>query len=85
MERELKNFLFSALHKVKVVFTLYPIAKRSVAESVPDRFSKQFLCHNSLNSCSHCTGAIFETEQKPVRYSVNIAQVCSISFEAPAN
>ena len=32
--------------------------------------SEQFL-HRS--SCSHCTGATFETEQKPIRYSVNIA------------
>ena len=25
------------------------------------------------NSCSHCTGATLETEQKAVRYNVNIA------------
>ena len=29
----------------------------------------------NINSCSHCTGATFETEQKPIRYSVNIALV----------
>ena len=27
----------------------------------------------NINSCLHCTGATFETEQKPIRYSVNIA------------
>ena len=27
----------------------------------------------NINSCSHCIGATFETEQKPSRYSVNIA------------
>ena len=29
----------------------------------------------NINSCSHCTGATFETEQKPIWYSVNIASV----------
>ena len=29
----------------------------------------------NINSCSHCTGATFETEQKPIQYSVNIASV----------
>ena len=32
--------------------------------------SEQFL---HINSCSHCTGATFETEKKPIRYSVNLA------------
>ena len=27
----------------------------------------------NINSCSHCTGATFETEQKPIRDSVNMA------------
>ena len=29
----------------------------------------------NINSCSHCTGATFETEQKSIRYSVKIASV----------
>ena len=29
----------------------------------------------NINSCSHCTGATFETEQKPIRYSVSMATV----------
>ena len=31
----------------------------------------------NINSCSHCTGATFAMEQKPIRYSVNIAFVRS--------
>ena len=29
----------------------------------------------NINSCSHCSAATFETEQKPIQYSVNIAKV----------
>ena len=34
----------------------------------------------NINSCSHCTGATFEMEQKPIRYSVNIALVLAKNF-----
>ena len=33
----------------------------------------------NINSCSYCIGANFETEQKPIRYSVNIALVRNVS------
>ena len=38
-----------------------------------ERFGTISAPQQNINSCSHCTGATFETEQKPVRYSVNIA------------
>ena len=43
--------------------------------------SEQFLHHNRtliLVQCSHCTRATFETEQRPIRYSVNIALECFV-------
>ena len=40
-----------------------------------------FCTAKNINSCSHCTGATFETEQKPIRYSVNKAKVILIQFE----
>ena len=73
------------------MFTLYRIVKRSVAESVPDMASvhtrnavfeavsalEQY-CSAPLLKVEHSvsdTGATFETEQKPIRYSVNIALI----------
>ena len=53
-----------------------------VERSVSDRFLRRSdksvqgtisAPQQNINSCSHCTGATFETEQKPIRYSVNIA------------
>ena len=38
-----------------------------------ERFGTISAPQQNINSCSHCTGATFETEQKPIRYSVNIA------------
>ena len=38
-----------------------------------ERFRTTSAPQQNINSCSHCTGATFETEQKPIRYSVNIA------------
>ena len=40
-----------------------------------ERFGTISAPQQNINSCSHCTGATFETEQKPIRYSVNIALV----------
>ena len=66
----------------QAMFTLYRIVKRSVAKSVPDRacshwerFATISAPQQNINSCSHCTGATFETEQKPIRYSVNIVSM----------
>ena len=38
-----------------------------------ERFGTISAPQQNINSCSHCIGATFETEQKPIRYSVNIA------------
>ena len=38
----------------------------------------------NIDSCSHCTGTTFETEQKPIRYIVNIALI-SRNFFAPVD
>ena len=38
-----------------------------------ERFGTISAPQQNINSCSHCTGATFETEQTPIRYSVNIA------------
>ena len=40
-----------------------------------ERFGTISPPQQNINSCSHCTGATFETEQKPIRYSVNIALI----------
>ena len=40
-----------------------------------ERFGTISAPQQNINSCSHCTGATSETEQKPIRYSVNIASV----------
>ena len=52
-------------------------SKGSVADCITDRAS-HWECfgtisapQQNINSCSHCTGATFETEQKPIRYSPN--------------
>ena len=39
-----------------------------------ERFETISEPQQNINSCSHCTGATFETEQKPVRYSVETEQ-----------
>ena len=66
-------------------------SKGSVADCITDRASvhagnalEQFLPHNgTLIPVYTCTGATFETEQKPIRYSVNIASVyCSTANNA---
>ena len=38
-----------------------------------ERFGTISAPQQNINSCSQCTGATFEKEQKPIRYSVNIA------------
>ena len=40
-----------------------------------ERFGTVSAPQQNINTCSHCTGATFEMEQKPIRYSVNIAKV----------
>ena len=40
-----------------------------------ERFGTISAPQQSINSCSHCIGATFETGQNPIRYSVNIAYV----------
>ena len=37
----------------------------------------RWFCTTPINSCSHCTGATFATEQKTIRYSVNEHSLCS--------
>ena len=56
--------------------------KRSVANCMTDRASvhtedasEQFLHRNRTLILVHCTGATFETGQKPIQYSVNIASM----------
>ena len=34
-----------------------------------------FAPEQNINSCSHCIGATFEMEQKPIRYSVNMTLI----------
>ena len=56
-------------------------SKWSVANCMADRVpvhtgnaSKKISApQQNIDSCSHCTGATFETEQKPIWYSVNVA------------
>ena len=40
-----------------------------------ERFGTISAPQQNINSCSHCAGATYETEQKPIRYRVNIASV----------
>ena len=49
-------------------------SKGNVANCMTDRASVH---SGNINSCSHCTITTFEMEQKPIRYSVNIASVCN--------
>ena len=43
-----------------------------------ERFGTISAPQQNINSCSHCTGSTFETEQKPIQYSVNIAKISLI-------
>ena len=40
-----------------------------------EQHSNRAILQRNTYSCSHCTGATFETEQKTIRYSVNIVLV----------
>ena len=43
-----------------------------------ERFGTISAEQHNINFCSDCTGATFETEQKPIRYSVNMASTACI-------
>ena len=50
-------------------------SKGSVGNCITERSGTISAPQQNINSCSHCAGATFETEQKPIRYSVNIALI----------
>ena len=73
----LNTFIGAGLQRNLVLVNNLFKSKGSVANCMTDRApvhtGNASEPQQDINSCSHCTGATFETEQKPIRYSVNIA------------
>ena len=82
-ESSLNTFIGAELQRNLVLVNNPFKSKESIANCMTDRAcvytgnaSEQLLLRNrTLILCSHCIGETFKTEQKPIRYSVNIAVV----------